>query len=73
MYMKHGRHGIIYVKIKIRVFLLPIYLHKVWDCSEENVENTKKVISDFNWNKAFENPFIDEEVALLNEILSNIF
>ena len=33
----------------------------------------KKAISNFNWNKAFENLAIDEQVALLNQALLNIF
>ena len=33
----------------------------------------KKAISNFNWNEAFENLAIDEQAALLNQILLNIF
>ena len=48
-------HNIIFGKIDIRVPLPPVYVCEVWDYSKANSENIKKVISNFNWNKAFEN------------------
>ena len=32
-----------------------------------NIENTKKVISNFDWNRAFENLSVDEKVYFLNK------
>ena len=66
-------HDIIYGKINIRVPLPPTYVREVWDYRNANVEKIKKAISNFNWNKAFENLVIDEKVALLNQTLLNIF
>ena len=66
------RHNIIFAKIDIRVPLPPPYVCKVWDYSKANVENIKKAVSSFNWNKAFENLSIDAKVELLNETLLNI-
>ena len=57
-------HGIIYGKIRICVPLQPIYIH---------VENIKKAMSNFNWDKVFENVTLDEKVALLNQTLLNNF
>ena len=37
------------------------------------LKNLKKLISNFNSNKAFGNLFIDGKVELLNETLLNIF
>ena len=39
----------------------------------KNIGNIKKAISNFNWNKAFENLAKDEKVALLNQTSLNIF
>ena len=50
-----------------------IYIHQVWDYSTVNLESIKKAISNFNWNKAFENLCIYETVGLLNQTLLNIF
>ena len=37
------------------------------------MENIKKEVSNFNWNRAFENLSVDEKVELLNDTLLNIF
>ena len=66
-------HNIIIGKIDIHVSVPPAYVREVWDCSKANAENIKKTISNFNWNKAFENFSIDAKVELLNETLLNIF
>ena len=66
-------HIIIYGKNNTWVLLPPVYIRKVWDCSKANIENINKVISNFNWTKAFENISVDEKVELLNETLLNIY
>ena len=48
-------HNIIYGKINIRAPLPPTYVCKVCDYEKANIENIKKVISNFDCNKAFEN------------------
>ena len=66
-------YNISHCKIDISVPLPPVYVREVWDYNKANVENIKKAISNFNWNRAFENLFVDEKVELLNETLLNIF
>ena len=66
-------HNIIYGKINIRVPLPPAYVREVWDYQKANIENIKKAISNFDWNKAFENLSVDEKVDFLNKTLLNIF
>ena len=66
-------HNIIYGKINIRVPLPPAYVQEVWDYQKANIENMKKAISNFDWNKAFENLSVDEKVDFLNKTLLNIF
>ena len=48
-------HDIIYVygNINIAVPLPPIYVCEVWSYRRKNVENSKKAISNFDWNKPF--------------------
>ena len=69
---KKCHHNIIHGKIDIRVPLPPVYVREVWGYNKANVENIKKAISNFNWNRAFENLSVDEKVEILNETL-NIF
>ena len=66
-------HNIIYGKINIRVLLPPTFVRQVWDYEKDNIENIKKAISNFDWNKIFENLPLDEKVEFLNKILLNIF
>ena len=66
-------HNIIYCKINIRVPLPPTYVREVWDYEKANIESIKKAISNFDWNKAFENLSVDEKVDFLNKTLLNIF
>ena len=66
-------HDIIYDRINTRVPFLAIYSREVCDYRKANIENIKKAISNFNWNKALENLAIDEKRALLNQTLLNIF
>ena len=66
-------HNIIYCKINIRVPLPPTYVREVWDYEKANIGNINKAISNFDWNKAFENLSVDEKVDLLNKTLLNIF
>ena len=62
-------HNIIYGKINIRVPLPPTYVREVWDYEKANIEHIKKAISNFDWNKAFENLSVDEKVDFLNKTL----
>ena len=70
---KKCHHNIIHGKIDIRVPLPPVYVREVWDYNKANLENIKKAVSNFNWNRAFENLSVDEKVELLNDTLLNIF
>ena len=54
---KSCQHNIIHGKIGIRAPLQPVYICEVWDYDKANVENIKKAVSNFNWNRAFENLF----------------
>ena len=59
--------NIIHGKIDFRVPLQPVYVCEVWDYNKANVENIKKAVSNFNWNRAFEDLSVDEKVELLND------
>ena len=49
------------MKSSIRKPLPSIYVWNVWDCKKANNENIKKVISNFDWNKALENLSINKK------------
>ena len=66
-------HNIIYGKTNIRVPLPQTYVREDWDYEKANIEDIKKAIFDFDWNKAFGNFSVDEKVDFLNQTLLNIF
>ena len=66
-------HNIIYGNINTRVPLPPTYVQEVWDYKKANIENIKKAISNFDWNKAVESLSVDEKLELLNKTLLSIF
>ena len=63
-------HNIIDGKINTPVRLPPTSARGY---EKANIENIKKVISNFDWNKAFENLLIDEKVDFLNKTSLNTF
>ena len=40
---------------------------RVWDCEKANIENIKEAISNFDWNKTFENLSLDGKVEFLKQ------
>ena len=45
----------------IYVYLSLQHVREVWDYEKANIEHIKKTISNFDWNKAFENLSVDEK------------
>ena len=58
-------HNSVYTKTNMRVPLPPTYGQQVWDYEKANIENVKKAISIFDWNKTFENLSVDEKGDVL--------
>ena len=42
-------------------------MQEVWDYEKANIANIKKAISNFDWNKSFENLSVGEKVDFLNK------
>ena len=66
-------HNLTFAKVSANVSLHPNYSKEFCDYKNTNVEGIQKSISLFNWEKAFENLSINEEVGLLNSTLLNMF
>ena len=62
-------HNIIYGKINIRVHHPPTYVREVWYYKGAKIENIKKAISNFDWNKDFKNLSADEKEEFLKKKL----
>ena len=67
-------HNIIYGRISINIPLSPTYVRELWNYKKANIYLLiMKAISNFDWNKAFENLSVDEKVYFLNKTLLNVF
>ena len=57
-----------------QMYLSPTYVRELWDYKKANIYLLiMKAISNFDWNKAFENLSVDEKVDFLSKTLLNIF
>ena len=66
-------HQIVYAKISFKVILPPSYEREVWHYNRANISLINRSIEMFDWEKAFMSISIDDQVALLNKTLLNIF
>ena len=65
-------HQIIYAKFKPKVYYPPPSEREVWHYQNADFNAIKNVITDFSWEKAFENLSVDEKVSLFNKTIKNI-
>ena len=64
-------YQIIYAKFKLRVYYPPPNESEVWHYQNGNSNVIKKAITDFYWERAFENLSVDEKVSLFNKTIKN--
>ena len=65
-------HQIISVEISLKVNYPPLYHRKVWLYEKANYVSINRAISIFDWNKAFSNQSVDNQVQIFNSIILNI-
>ena len=56
----------------MKVWYLPPYEHKIWNYRDANIDQIKKAIEQFPWEKSFRNLRINEMVHLFNKTIKNI-
>ena len=65
-------HQIIYAKFELKIYYPPSYEREVWHYQNADSNATKKAITDFSWERAFENLSADEKVSLFNKTIKSI-
>ena len=65
-------HQIIYAKFKLKIYYPPSYEKEVWHYENADFNAIKKAITDFSWERAFENLSANEKVSLFNKTIKNI-
>ena len=58
--------------LTFNVPLPPPYYREIWDFKHANTENIQKVISMFDWHKAFKNKNTNKMTRILTDTLMNI-
>ena len=65
-------HQNIFAKFNLKIYYPPPNLREVWHYKEANADLIKRAINNFNWEKAFSNTNINENVSLFNKTILNI-
>ena len=59
-------------KVNVHVAYPPPYLREIWHYREANTRLIRRVIKEFNWDKAFSNTNVNEKVDIFNRTILNI-
>ena len=70
---KMCHHQIIYAKLSLKIHFSTSYKQEVWHYNRAQVGLIKKSIANFDWNRAFANLSVNDQVELLENTLLNIF
>ena len=58
-------HQIIYAKFSLKIHYPRPYTHEFWHHKDSNDYLIRRIINQFNWERAFENKIVDEKVLPL--------
>ena len=61
-----------YTKFNLKIYYPLAYESEVWHYQKANIENIRKAISEFPWERCFANSDVNEKVHLLNKTVKNI-
>ena len=65
-------HQIVFAKFNLHVVYPPPYFREIWHYREANTRPIRRVIKEFNWERAFSNANVNEKVDTFNRTILNI-
>ena len=65
-------HQLVFAKFNLQIYYLPPYLREIWHYKQANRELIRRVISNFNWDRAFLNTNMNEKVSIFTSTAMNI-
>ena len=65
-------HQLVYAKFNLKVWYPPPYGREIWHYQHANIDQIKRAIEQFPWEKSFRNLRINEMVHLFNKTIKNI-
>ena len=57
-------HQITYAKFNLKIYYPPPYEQEVWHSQKANIENIRKAIGEFPWERRFANSDVNENIYL---------
>ena len=71
--LEECHHSITYDTPDVNVPLRPPYFREIWDYKNAYSESTQKMISNFDWSKAYRNKDANQNSKLFTDTLMNLF
>ena len=65
-------HQIVFAKLNLHIVYPPPYLREIWHYREANTGLIRRVIKEFNWERAFSNTSVNEKVDIFHRTILNI-
>ena len=65
-------HQLVYAKFDLNVYYPPPYERIIWRYNEANADHISRSLELFDWENAFLNCAIDEQVAIFNRTINNV-
>ena len=65
-------HQIVFAEFNLMISYPPPYSREVWHYREANTDLIRRVISNFNWEKAFYNTDVNKKGSIFNETVLNV-
>ena len=65
-------HGIVFAKFNLQIYYPPPYPREIWHYKQANTELIRQAITDFNWDRAFVNTYVNEKVSIFSSTILNI-
>ena len=69
---RNCHHQIVFAKLNLHIVYPPPCLREIWHYREANTGLIRRAIKEFNWERAFSNPSVNEKVDIFNRTILNI-
>ena len=69
----HFHHQIVYSSFNLNISYPPPHQRLVWDYKKTDSKNIRKALDSVNWERLFDQLYINAQVAAFNETMLNVF
>ena len=65
-------HEIAFIKFNLQIYYPPSYPREIWHYKQDSTELIERAVTDFDWNRAFLNTNVNENVSIFSNIILNM-